>query len=206
MRHALGSSRIVAVAVILVSMAARLGANEPHDLLVCQEIRSADGDPIARMAPAGGALALVFLSAECPISNAYSPTLDEIARAFPPETFTMIGVFVDPDRSDAQVRDHAKEFALSFMVANDPEGRLAEDLGVTVTPEVVVVDDRGRVRYLGRIDDQYLSRRKANANPATHELRDAIADVIAGRDVAAPKVEAIGCPLPEFQRSKPDPK
>src|SRR5262249_19075974 len=35
------------------------------------------------------------------------------------------------------------------------------------------------------------------ANPAAHELSDAIAAVLAGRDVAVAAVEAVGCPLPE---------
>jgi hypothetical protein len=68
---------------------------------------------------------------------------------------------------------------------------------VTVTPEAVLLDDRGRVRYRGRIDDQFAARQRRNAAPRTHELRDAIAAVLAGREVAEPHVEAVGCPLPE---------
>ena len=42
---------------------------------------------------------------------------------------------------------------------------------------------QGKIRYHGRIDDQFVARRKRNANPAESELKDAIAAVLNGKDV-----------------------
>src|SRR3954451_3414485 len=99
--------------------------------------------------------------------------------------------------SDAQETAHAKDFELKLTVVQDKDVALATRIGASVTPEAVVLDDRGRVRYRGRIDDQFAARQKRNATPGTHELRDAIAAVLAGREVTRPYVEAVGCPLPE---------
>ena len=66
-----------------------------------------------------------------------------------------------------------------------------------MTPEAFVLDDKGQVRYHGRIDDQYVARRVRNAAPSGSELKDAIAAVLDGKEVAAPHVAAIGCPIPE---------
>jgi mono/diheme cytochrome c family protein len=95
------------------------------------------------------------------------------------------------------VAAHAKDFGLKFPVVRDRNGSLAAKLGAKVTPEAFVLDAAGRIRYHGRIDDQFAARQKPNANPGTHELRDAVAAVLAGRNVAAPHVEAVGCPIPE---------
>ena len=38
-----------------------------------------------------------------------------------------------------------------------------------------MIDAEGKVRYHGRIDDQFVARRKRNANPSASELKDAIA-------------------------------
>jgi mono/diheme cytochrome c family protein len=149
-------------------------------------------------APHGGALALVFLSAECPMANAYSATLNELAAAFPKEKLAVVGLFVDPDSSDTALAAHAKEFRLAFPVARDLQLELARRFGVKLTPEAVLFDERGAVRYRGRIDDQYAARQTRRLNPRTHELRDAIAAVLAFRDVVPDKVEAIGCPLPNW--------
>lgn len=79
------------------------------------------------------------------------------------------------------------------MTASETPGA---KIGATISPEAFVLDDEGRVRDHGRIDDQFVARRKANANPVTHELQDALDAVLAGREVAEPHVPAIGCPIP----------
>ncbi len=66
-----------------------------------------------------------------------------------------------------------------------------------MTPEAFVLDEQGRIRYHGRIDDQFVARRVRNATPSGSELKDAIAAVLSGKEVATPHVAAIGCPIPE---------
>jgi mono/diheme cytochrome c family protein len=158
--------------------------------------RGLDGKPVTLAAPAGGAAVIVFYSTECPISNAYSPALKALRADYPADKLAMVGVCVDPDLSDRGVAAHKAEYALDYPVVRDRRGVLARAFGVRVTPEVAVLDQAGDVRYLGRIDDQYAARLKRNANPATHELRDAVAALTAGKPVAVARVEAVGCPLP----------
>ncbi len=104
-----------------------------------------------------------------------------------------------PERCRGQVT-HSRDFGLKFPVVRDKHGSLARKLGAKVTPEAFVIDDAGQVRYHGRIDDQFAARQKRNANPSENELKDAIAAVLNGKEVAKPFVEAVGCPLPEVPR------
>ena len=60
-----------------------------------------------------------------------------------------------------------------------------------------MIDSGGKIRYHGRIDDQFVARRVRNATPGTSELKDALEAVLAGKEVARPYVEAVGCPIPE---------
>ena len=161
-----------------------------------REVWTVDGKALPIVPPAGGATAVVFYSTECPISNAYSPTLNAIVEGHPADRFAMVGICVDPDLSTVDVAKHAKEFGLKFPVALDRDGSIASKLGVKVTPEAVVFDSDGKVRYLGRIDDTYAARGKRRATSSTSELKDAVAAVLAGKDVANDRVEAVGCPIP----------
>jgi hypothetical protein len=147
---------------------------------------------------AGKVTALIFYSTECPISNVYSPTLNALVDAFPAERFTMIGLCVDPDKTNADLREHAGEYALKFPVARDRSLHLARKYGAEVTPEAVVLDADGKVRYRGRIDDQFAARQKRNLNSVTHELKDAITALLAGKPVEKTEVKAVGCPLPKI--------
>ncbi len=160
-------------------------------------LRGLDHERIQLAAPAGGATVVVFYSTECPISNAYSPTLDELMTKFGKRSVEWIGICVDPDLSNSEVRTHAQDFRLKLRIARDRHGSFARKIGATMTPEAFVMDDKGLVRYHGRIDDQYVDRRVRNAAPGGSELRDAIAAVLDGKAVAVPHVAAVGCPIPE---------
>jgi thiol-disulfide isomerase/thioredoxin len=160
-------------------------------------LRAADGRDIDLSAPANGVCVLVFYSPDCPISNAYSPTLARLAESFPEKSMKLVGICADFDLSDADVSTHARDFSLKFPVARDIKGLLATRLGAKVTPEAFVIDAKSRLRYHGRIDDQYVARRKRNEHAKTRELHDAITAVLEGHDVAVSYVPAVGCPIPK---------
>ena len=199
-RKALGRLIGYGLAGLLVAAAvpALRGAEAP--VVKLPRLTGPDGRAIDTTPPSRGAMVVVFYSSECPISNAYSPALNRLAGEFPGDRVKLIGLCVDPDLTDAEVRTHAKDFDLKFPVARDREGTVARRLGATLTPEAFVIDARSRVRYQGRIDDQFAARQKRNANPVTNELRDAVRAVLDGKEVPAAFVPSVGCPLPEPPR------
>ena len=148
-------------------------------------LRGIDGRRIDLTATEHGALAIIFYSTECPISNSYSPTLANLADTFQGKPVKWLGVCVDPDLSDSEVAAHARDFGLKFPVVHDRHGSLARKLGAKFTPESFVIDDAGKIRYHGRIDDQFVARRKRNANPSESELKVAIVAVLGGKEVLA---------------------
>jgi hypothetical protein len=198
--------RIAPAGLSLVLLARAVAAPGPEPTTPKDTIiRGLDGEPIALTAPRGGATALIFYSTECPISNSYSPTLGELAAQFRGKPVNWVGICVDPDLSDAEVRAHARDFKLNFRIARDRRVVLARRLGVTKVPSAVLFDAEGKVRYQGRIDDQFAARRVRNATPGGRELKDAITAVLAGKEVAARFVEAVGCPIPETPGAPPQP-
>ena len=190
----LGMFGSVILGLLAVVAAADAGGERRVEL---KPLKGPDGRVVELKAPERGASILIFYSSECPISNGYSPTLNQIAAGFPADRVRFVGVCVDPDLSNAEVTAHAKDFGLKFPVLHDPDGSLGKRLGATITPEAFVVDTNGKVRYYGRIDDLYPERGKQNAHPETHELKDAVTDVLAGREVKVKHTIAVGCPIPE---------
>ena len=191
------TSLLSLASLFVLWMSSTVLAEGTKTAIATREVKTLDGRSFHLQPPKGGATAVVFYSGECPISNAYSPTLNDLRKKFPETALKLLGVCVDPDLADQAIRDHSKEFALRFPVARDRRGALAKALGATVTPEAFVIDDQGRIRYHGRIDDQYAARQKRNARSETHELQDAIALVLAGKTVPKEFVPAVGCPLPD---------
>ena len=78
----------------------------------------------------------------------------------------------------------------AFPVYRDPGDKVADRFGVLSTPETYVIDQTGKLRYHGRIDD-------AQNQARVHEnsLRLAIDAVLSGGEVAAPETKAFGCTI-----------
>jgi peroxiredoxin len=133
---------------------------------------------------------VVFLSTECPFSNAYLERLSAIASDYSKKNVTIIGVNSNPAESPAQIREHARQNKLDFTILKDEGSRTADAYGATRTPEVFVVDGSGALRYRGRIDNA-----KEIARVQRNDLREALDEMIAGKPVSVAETKSFGCPI-----------
>ncbi len=79
-------------------------------------------------------------------------------------------------------------YAFPYLV--DEGQRVAKAFGASCTFHVFVLDRARRLRYEGRFDDSRFA-----ANVTSHDLRNALDDVLAGRTVRIAKTRAFGCSL-----------
>jgi hypothetical protein len=77
-------------------------------------------------------------------------------------------------------------------VLKDLDHKAADALGARRTPEAIVVDAGHVIRYRGRIDDQYGYKYRRPA-PNRTELKDALEDLLAGKQIATHECEVQGC-------------
>lgn len=155
------------------------------------DIEGATQSPLdVRAAPAH---VLVFLLPDCPIANAYAPEIRAIRQAFEPAGVRFFLVHVQPDLSETAAREHASAYGHAGPIVIDRAHALVRATGVTVTPEVAVLGRDRALLYRGRIDDLYGDVGKKRHRSTTHELRDALAAVVAGRAVAVSRAPAVGC-------------
>lgn len=145
-----------------------------------------------------------FITADCPIANSFAPEIIRIIHAYGPRGVDFERVYTDYTLTEAAVRKHTEEYGYAGEEAWKPsDARIDKDhsvaraYGVTVTPSAVVVGPDGKWVYRGRIDDRYLAPGQYRLVPTTHELRDALDSVLAGRPVAVSETRAAGCPLTE---------
>jgi len=124
----------------------------------------------------------VFVAEECPISIYMARPLREAAKAHGTSTATT-----------------ANEFLTKYQLANwearlDPMHALTNQLGATVTPEVVIVDRNTRkVYYRGRVSNAYSAPGKMRHGERTNELRTMLRRLEEGHTPSAPWPAAVGC-------------
>jgi hypothetical protein len=95
---------------------------------------------------------------------------------------------------DPQIRTHLQDYRYDGIPAvADRTRAVASRARATVTPQAVVVDRGGAIRYRGRIDNAYADFGKPRQHVTSHDLRDALDALLAGRPIPRPETEALGC-------------
>jgi hypothetical protein len=184
------------------------------------EIKAIDGRTLTPFQPAGAAGVIFFVATDCPISNTYAPEIQRVCRAYASRGVGCTLMYEDVDiedtggsgarglgrsgnRLDAAVRAHLREYRYSGIdAAIDRRRTVATHAKASITPQAVVVDRRGEVRYRGRIDNFYAALGKPRQTVTAHDLRDALDDLLAGRPIKHPETQALGCHIvgPDFLR------
>ena len=148
--------------------------------------------------PTGLANVIFFVQTDCPISNWYAPTIQRVCREYGARGVSCTLMYEDietaGDPLEARVRTHLQEYRYEGIPAVADRTRVvASRARASVTPQAVVVDRAGVVRYRGRIDNAYADFGRPRQQVTSHELRDALEALLAGRPVAKPETEALGC-------------
>jgi peroxiredoxin/mono/diheme cytochrome c family protein len=138
------------------------------------------------------AVVLAFVGVECPLAEAYAPRLAELARRFEARGVAFLSVDANEQDGPVEIGRFADRHGLPFPVLKDVGNTLADRLGAARTPEVFVLDRARNVVYGGRIDDQWGIGIHRPA-PTKQDLVEALEAVLAGRPVATPRTEAVGC-------------
>ena len=139
------------------------------------------------------AIVVVFLSFECPVSNGYATILAEMHKLYGEKGIAFVAVSTTDDA--AEVKKQASEFKLPFPIYIDPKLDVVDALKATTTPEAFVLDHNFVLRYRGRIDNGWSARLKKNAQTTEFDLKNALEDILAGRDVKVPATKPVGCPV-----------
>ncbi|MGL5060077.1 MAG: thioredoxin family protein [Microcoleus sp.] len=140
------------------------------------------------------AIAVVFMCNHCPYVRSYLDRLKGIQADFQDKSVTLIGINANdanqyPDDSFENMKVFAAENQLNFPYIRDVAQDVAQSFGAATTPEVFLLDQDGRLRYKGLIDD---NSNDAAAVQVTY-LRNAIAQVLDGTTVEPSETQAIGC-------------
>ena len=158
------------------------------------QTRDVDGRPLAPFTPAGKANVVFFIQTDCPISNSYAPEIQRICKAYESKGIGCSLAYEDVKVDTAAVRKHMSDFSYRGLAATiDSTRAVADRARATITPEAVVVDARGDIRYRGRIDNFYASLGKPRQHVTEHDLTDALDAMLAGKPVPKPETDALGC-------------
>ena len=148
--------------------------------------------------------AIVFLGVECPLARLYGRRLCELAERYQGKV-ALIGIDSNSRDDIGEISKWRETYAPTLMLLHDPNGVVADQLGATRNPEVILLDRDHRIRYRGRIDDQYTTTAKKQ-NAVRHDLVVAMDELLSGRPIAVPETIATGCYIDRSQLAELNPE
>lgn len=133
---------------------------------------------------------VVFYADHCPCFRIHEERIRELAREYGPRGVRVM--VVDSEVSATRERDAraATERGLP-AIAIDPGAKLADALDAEYATYTVVLDDQGRARYRGGID----SDKNVLHDDRRTFLRDALDDLLAGKEPRNAEGKVLGCAL-----------
>lgn len=141
-------------------------------------------------------LVVIFSCNHCPYVQAYEDRMVAIQKDYASKGVALVAINANdevnyPEDSFENMKTRAKEKRFNFPYLSDKEQKVANAYGGECTPHVFVFDKERKLRYMGRIDDNWRDLKAVKS----HDLRNALDDLLAGRDVKVPKTHAIGCSI-----------
>ncbi|GIW79852.1 MAG: thiol-disulfide isomerase [Gemmatales bacterium] len=138
------------------------------------------------------AIVVVFTGTACPLNNQFMPVLVKLYHEFAARGVQFLAINANAQDSLSDVARHAKEFKIPFPVLKDAGNKVADVFRAERTPEAFLLDASHRLRYRGRISDQF-GIGYARPQPKHDFLADAINQLLAGEKVTTPITQPEGC-------------
>src|SRR6266496_1340069 len=180
------ASLLLAQAVLAASP--QVGAAAPVFTLT-----TVDGKTFSLTEAAGShkAVVVMFIATKCPYSNAYNDRMRDMAAAYAKQGILFAGINSNKSEPADEVVAHARQHGFAFPLMKDPNNKVADLYDARHTPEIFVVDPEGRLRYHGRIDENYEDPSKV----ASPDLKNALESLLAGQPIAKAVTKAFGCSI-----------
>lgn len=134
-----------------------------------------------------------FLISDCPMCESYSLTINKLSEKYSSQGIASVGIFPVSGYSDDEIIAYGKNFHITIPFYRDINFSLTKALGVTVAPEVFVLDSAGTILYSGSIDDWAYTSGKKRMEVTEHFLEDALENIMSGKTVAVKSTIAYGC-------------
>ncbi|MBP1597233.1 MAG: thiol-disulfide oxidoreductase [Acidobacteria bacterium] len=140
---------------------------------------------------AGKILVLEFWSFKCPVSLSYDMRMAALLSKYSGRGVSFLAVASNRNESPIEVRRNAENLKLPFPVLLDGEGLLADRLGATHSPSVMILDRSGVLRYRGAIDN---NKHEGERGRIAY-VEQALDAILAGQPVRAAETRPFGCSI-----------
>lgn len=142
-------------------------------------------------------LLLIYLSPDCPLSKNYTLTLNKLFQQYGGQV-QFYGCIAGSSYKEEEIKSFINTYKMLFPFVIDENKKLTHYVAATVTPEVILVNNKGQRMYTGAIDDWAQGWGQQKLIVSKHYLQDAIAASLSNKEIAVKKTTAYGCLINDY--------
>lgn len=144
------------------------------------------------------AMVILFTSNGCPYAQDVQAKIIELHQNYADQGVGVVAVNANKDRGDglAAMKEVAETHQYPFPYLFDETQQMAKDFGARYTPEFYVLDQNGKIVYMGAYDDSFSTEPKNQ-----QYVREAVEAVLSGSEPAVAETAPVGCSI-RFERSR----
>lgn len=140
-------------------------------------------------------LVVIFSCNHCPYVQAYEDRMIAIQRDCAPKGVQLVAINSNetvnhPEDDFPHMKERAKAKGFNFPYLRDETQEVARAYGAERTPHIFLFDQNRKLRYTGRIDDNWQNPKAVKS----HDLRNALDALLAGKEPPS-NTPAIGCTI-----------
>jgi peroxiredoxin len=141
------------------------------------------------------ALVVIFSCNHCPYVQAYEDRIMEIQKDYVKD-LQIIAISSNedenyPEDSFEKMKERASMKGFNFPYLHDATQSVAKAYDATHTPEIFLFDSERKLVFHGKIDDNW----QEPQNVKSKYLRNAIDELLAGKQISVPETFTIGCTI-----------
>ena len=187
--------------VLLGSIAASRGEDRPKKATIGEPVPNfrmrdvmKDDEVLTSLSQfKGKTVVLFFVSDKCQVTWAYERRTGKLIQDFRKDV-VFLGVKSSAQDSADEIKSYCEQKNFDIPVLCDDRNVVADYFGFRSTPQYVVIDKEGVLRYSGAFDDlQSPAKFRAKEDTATVQyVRQALEAVLAGKDVPTKTAKGYG--------------
>ena len=141
-------------------------------------------------------LLVAFTCNHCPYAKAVWPRFIRIGKYALSMGVNVLAINPNinpqyPDDSPSEMKKKIKEWGIPFPYLIDSKQEAARAFKAQCTPDIYLFDERKKLVYHGRMDDNWQDESKVTKA----ELKDALEDLLNGKPISEKQIPSIGCSI-----------
>lgn len=141
-------------------------------------------------------LIIIFTCNHCPYAQAYEERIKQIKSDYEDKGVAVVAISSNdeiqyPEDSFEEMKKRAKEKKFNFPYLQDRTQEIAKAFDATHTPEIFLFNADRQLAFHGKIDDNW---KDENAVQSKY-LRNAIEELLEGKQVSVTETFTIGCTI-----------